>query len=136
VVETAVVLSVLLLILLGIFEYGRIVMLRQLMDNAVREGARLAIVGTAAQPPITAQDIADTVNGCLAGQSLQNVSIQVYQADPVTGANIGSWELTPYGGAIAVRMDVDYAPILPTTLGIVPNPLHFSAQSMMLSEAN
>lgn len=130
------VLSVLLLILLGIFEYGRIVMLRQLMNNAVREGARLAIVGTAAQPPITAQDIADTVNGCLAGQSLQNVSIQVYQADPVTGANIGTWELTPYGGAIAVQIDADYVPILPTTLGIVPNPLHFTALSMMLSEAN
>ena len=50
VVETAIVLSVLLTGLLGIFEYGRLGMIRQLMNNAAREGARMAIVSTASQP--------------------------------------------------------------------------------------
>jgi Flp pilus assembly protein TadG len=136
VVETSFVLSILLTGLLGIFEFGRLVMIRQLMNNAAREGARLAIVGTASQPTITTQQIVDTVNTYLAGQAVQNVVIQVYQADPFTGANIGSWDLTPYGGSIAVQISADYAPVVPTTFGIVPNPIHFTSVSMMLSEAN
>ena len=120
--------------LLGVFEYGRIVMIRQVLNNAVREGARLAVVGTAANPPTTT-DIG-TGQGYLAGQSLDNVNVQVYLADPATGENLGAWDLAPYGGAIAVQIDADYVPILPTTLGIVPNPLHLSAFSIMLSEAN
>src|SRR5271157_2974326 len=80
VVETALILNVLLLGLLGVFEYGRIVMLRQLMFNAAREGARLAIVGTAADPEATTAQIQQTVTSYLAGQSLSNMSVQVYQA--------------------------------------------------------
>ena len=136
VVETAFVLSILLTGLLGIFEFGRLVMIRQLMNNAAREGARLAIVGTASQPTITTQQIVDTVNTYLAGQAVQNVVIQVYQADPGTGANIGPWDLTPYGGSIAVQISADFVPVVPTTLGVVPNPIHFTSVSMMLSEAN
>jgi hypothetical protein len=33
-------LSVALVVLLEVFEYGRLVMVRQLLDNSVREGAR------------------------------------------------------------------------------------------------
>jgi Flp pilus assembly protein TadG len=130
------VLSVLLMGIMGVFEYGRIVMMRQLMDNSVHRGARLAVVGTAAQPPVTTQQIIDTVNNGLAGQALSNVNVQVFQADPVTLANIGAWDTTPYGGAIAVQLDADYKPILPSTMGIVRNPIHFRAISVMLSEAN
>ena len=136
VVETAIVLSILLTGLLGIFEYGRLVMIRQLMNNAAREGARMAVVSTTSQPTVTTQQITDTVNAYLAGQAIQNVVIQIYQADPVTGANLGPWNLTPYGGSIAVQIDGDYVPVLPTSLGIVPNPIHFTSLSMMLSEAN
>jgi Flp pilus assembly protein TadG len=57
VVETAVVLNVLLLMVLGIFEYGRLVMIRQLMLNAAREGARMAVVGTSSNPPVTTAQI-------------------------------------------------------------------------------
>jgi len=136
VVETALILNVLLLGLLGVFEYGRIVMLRQLMFNAAREGARLAIVGTAADPEATTAQIQQTVTSYLAGQSLSNMSVQVYQANPTTGANIGAWNTTPYGGAIAVEIDGTYTPLIPSTFGIVPNPMPMKAVSMMLSEAN
>ena len=93
-------------------------------------------MGTAAQPPVTTQQIINTVNNGLAGQALSNVNVQVFQADPVTLANLGAWNTTPYGGAIAVQLDADYTPILPSTMGIVPNPIHFTAVSVMLSEAN
>jgi Flp pilus assembly protein TadG len=136
VLETGLVLGVFSLGVLGVFEYGRIVMIRQLLENAAREGARLAVVGTASQPETTTQQITTAVTGYLAGQSVGNLSIQVYQADPVTGTNLGSWDTTPYGGAIAVQIDADYQPILPSSLGIVPGSLHFSALSLMRSEAN
>lgn len=135
--EAAVVLSMLLTLLLGIFEFGHVVMLRQLMTNAVREGSRMAVVGTASAPAVTTNRIIETVNGFLAGQALQNVNIQVYQADPDTGANLGDWRTTAYGGAIAVRIDADYyEAMIPAVLGVVPNPLHLSATSLMRSEAN
>jgi Flp pilus assembly protein TadG len=136
VLETALVLNVLLLGILGVFEYGRIVMLRQLMYNAAREGARLAVVGTAATPEVTTAQIQQTVTSYLAGQTLSNMTITVYQANPTTWANIGAWDQTPYGGAIAVEIDATYLPIVPTTFGIVPNPMPLKAVSMMLSEAN
>jgi Flp pilus assembly protein TadG len=134
--ETAIVLSVTLALLLGVFEYGRIFMIRQILDNAVREGARAAIVGTASTPPVTTDQLIGQVQGFLAGQSLENVNVQVYLADPATGENIGAWDSASYGAAIAVQIDADYEPILPTSLGILPSPLHLSAVSIMLSEAN
>ena len=122
VVETAIVLSVLLTGLLGIFEYGRLVMIRQIMNNAAREGARMAVVSATSEPTDTTQQIRDTVNAYLAGQAIQNVEIQIYQADPTTGASLGPWNLTPYGGSIAVQINGDYVPVLPTSLGIIPEP--------------
>jgi len=44
VVETAMVLAVTILFLFGIIEYGRYTMFRQIIENAAREGARLALV--------------------------------------------------------------------------------------------
>jgi Flp pilus assembly protein TadG len=136
VLETALVLNVLLLGLLGTFEYGRMIMIRQLMDNAAREGARLAVVGTAADPEVTTAQIQSTVTSYLAGQSISGLTVSVYQANPTTGANIGLWNQTPYGGAIAVQVQGSYAPVIPTTFGIVPNPMPMKVVSMMLSEAN
>ncbi|QEH32960.1 TadE-like protein [Aquisphaera giovannonii] len=136
VLETALILNVLLLGILGVFEYGRIVMLRQLMENAAREGARLAVVGTASTPEVTTAQIQACVVSYMAGQSISNLSVSVYQANPATGANIGSWDQAPYGGAIAVKITATYRPIVPTTFGIVPNPLPMTIVSMMLSEAN
>jgi Flp pilus assembly protein TadG len=45
-VETAMVISIFLMVLFGIFEYGRFVMTRGLMENAAREGARWAVAHT------------------------------------------------------------------------------------------
>ena len=44
IVETAVVISLVLLLIFGTYEYGRFVMVRQVIHNAAREGARLAVV--------------------------------------------------------------------------------------------
>jgi Flp pilus assembly protein TadG len=125
----------LLLVTLGIFEYGRVVMYRQLMNDAAREGARLAIVGTAV-PGTTTQTIVDGVAAIMANARLNNLGIQVFSADPVTGLPAGSWATAAYGQPITVRIDGDYDPCLPTCFGVVPSSIHVRASSTMLSEAN
>jgi Flp pilus assembly protein TadG len=136
VVETAVVLNVLLLILLGIFEYSRLVMIRQLMLNAARESARLAVVGTAANPPTTTAQIQAAAKSFLVGQPIDSLAVTVYQADPATGVSIGAWDQTPYGGTVLVKITGVYKPIIASTFGIVPNPMPLQAVATMLSEAN
>ena len=49
-----------LLLVFGMIEYGRMVMVQQVLTNASREGARVAVLdGT------TAQQVSDTVNQVL-----------------------------------------------------------------------
>ena len=50
VVEFAVVLPLLLTILFGIIEYGWVFMVRQTLQTAAREGARLAVLQTSTSP--------------------------------------------------------------------------------------
>src|SRR5207249_4852090 len=76
-VETAIVISACLVLLFAVFEYGRFVMLKQLLENAAREGARQAVTGTST---LTTSDIQATVTQYLAGQPLANVTTQVYLA--------------------------------------------------------
>jgi len=50
VVEFAVVLPLLLTILFGIIEYGWVFMVRQTLQTAAREGARIAVLSTSTSP--------------------------------------------------------------------------------------
>lgn len=134
-VETAIVLNVLLMLLLSVFEYGRLIMIKQLADNAAREGARLAVVSTNSSSGVTTSQIQSTVTNFLAGQAVNNLAVQVYQAD-ANGANVGAWTSAPFGSNIAVQVDLDYAPLTPAKFGMMPSVLHITAKSMMRCEAN
>lgn len=131
-VETTIVMTACLLFLLAIFEYGRFVMLRHLLDTAAREGARLAVVNTHI---LTTADIQNKVNSYLSGQPVNLSSCQVYKADPNTGANVGLWTDAAFGDPIAVEIQGSYHPILPG-LGFLKDPVTMDAKVVMLSEAN
>jgi Flp pilus assembly protein TadG len=134
-VEAAIVIQVLVVLILAVFEYGRLIMVKELADNAAREGARVAVVSTNSASGVTTSQIQSTVTGFLAGQTLNNLVVQVYQADPTTGNNIGSWNAAPFGSDIAVQVDCDFVPILPVYAGL-PNALHITSKSLMRCEAN
>ena len=131
-VEMSIVLAACLFSLLAIFEYGRYVMLRHLLDTAAREGARLAVVNT---QTLTTGDIQAKVNSYLYNEPVNLSSFQVYKADPATGANIGNWTDAAFGDPIAVDIQGSYTPILPG-LGFLQNPVTMNAKIVMLSEAN
>ena len=142
VTEFAIVAPVLFALMFAIFEYGRYVQTRQIMDNAAREGARLAVVTpTTVTPPATATaNVQATVTNYLAGQPLQNVNVQIYQAD-TNGNNIGPWTSAPFGQNIVVQLDADMVNIFPgtgylPTSGAAANSTHITVKVMMRGEAN
>lgn len=133
-IEFTFVAIVFFLFLFGVVEYGRLVMMIQLMNNAAREGARTAVVG---QSSMTTAQVQSVVSNYLAGQDahLQNVSIQVYQIDPSTGNNLGAWTSAAFGQAIAVEIDGTYHPMLPSFL-LLGNTFSLRGRAVMYSEAD
>src|SRR5262245_56973002 len=130
-VETAVVISIALIFMFAIFEYGRYVMFRQIVENSAREGARQAVVNISSQ---TTADIQATVTQYLAGQQLTNLNIDVYKADINTGANIGPWTSASFGQGICVEVSGDYKAVLPS-FGFL-NSTTIRAKAIMRCEAN
>jgi Flp pilus assembly protein TadG len=131
IVESAVVLNLFLLLMFGIFEYGRYVMQGQLFINAAREGARYATVN--ANTASTTQ-VQNYVKNYLVGQFPTDLVIKVYQADPVSGANLGAWNNTSTGNSIAVEITGTYKPMLPIKK-IFPKPVPLYAKCITYSEA-
>ncbi len=75
IVEMALVLPVLLLLLLGVVEFGLAFNAKQAVTNAAREGARLAVVN---DPAITADSVTTSIETSLAraGLSAGDAAIQ------------------------------------------------------------
>ncbi|HWA99735.1 MAG TPA: TadE family protein, partial [Pirellulales bacterium] len=51
-VEAALLLPVLVTLMLGVWEVGRMIQVYEILDNAVREGARVAAGGTSNNTPV------------------------------------------------------------------------------------
>lgn len=134
VVEFAFIAIVFFMFLFGVVEYVRLTMMVQLLNNAAREGARTAVVS---QSTMTTAQIQSVVTNALAGQSsqLQSITVQVYQINPATMANVGSWNNTTFGQAIAVQVNATYAPMLPSLLRM-GSTMPLQAQAVMYSEGD
>ena len=142
-VETAIVLLVALTMTLAIYEYGRYFMLSELVNNAAREGARLAVVTTNTQNTAAIQN---TVMQYLAKQALTNTSgqpfgaadVQVYQVNPATGAKAtpdSNWYDAAFGSSIMVQVNARFTPMLPS-FGFLPTTVNVKGTAVMSSEAN
>ena len=71
----------------AIFEYGRVVMMQQMMQNAARAGARIAVVTPTSYltSSVATADVTTVINNNLAGLPLKNVTTTIYQADDSGG---------------------------------------------------
>jgi Flp pilus assembly protein TadG len=130
--EVAIVLPVAFLFMFAIFDVGRAIATKQLLDNATRAAARQAVVGTTT---LTTADIQTTVTNYLGGLTLQGMNIQVYQADPTTGANIGVWTKAANGQCIAVQVTGNFVPMVPK-FSLLPSLLLMNSKALMYCEAN
>lgn len=146
-VEFAFVAILLFMLVFGIIEFGLLVMTMNVMDNAVREGARYAIVNGNQGSSLTGQ-VQNQVDSRLGG--VQNLlvgysktsSITVIAVDPSTGAQLLDASNNPvppegaqFGQAIQVRLAGTYKPLLPSLL-FLPTSFTLQSTSMMTSEAN
>ena len=77
--EVAIALPILLLMLVGIFEFARAYQIQQVVVNAAREGARQAVL-----QKVDADSATVIVNGYLSGGSISGATIVVTDTD-VTG---------------------------------------------------
>jgi Flp pilus assembly protein TadG len=105
VVEFAVVVPILLMLIAGIIEFGRTIMVEQIMTNASREGTRKATL-----PGATASDVKAVVKnyGSAAGITVNDDEIVITPTDPSSAAT---------GDQVSVEIKLAYSRVswLPTT---------------------
>jgi len=91
--ETAVTLPMIMLVAVGIFEFGRAYQTWQVLTNAAREGARIAVL-----PDYTDTQVNTTVRNYLTSGRLTNAST----------ASITIVRNVPFGATTASRVTVNY----------------------------
>ena len=140
IVETALVIGLLFLVLFGIYEYGRLLMVQNLAEHAAREGAREAVVQftadrSQAELDASADRVCAAVRRAMGSQAsqIEDFRIDVVRADPVTGADAGPWYAARYGEPIAVRVTGTYRPAVRF---FMPETVPVRVQATMSSEAN
>ena len=92
-IETAITLPLVLLVSVAIFEFGRAYQTWQVLTNAAREGARIAVL-----PDYTDTQVTDTVRNYLTSGRLTNAA----------GASIIVVRNEPFGATTASRVTVNY----------------------------
>jgi Flp pilus assembly protein TadG len=139
-VEMALVLPLVLLTLVGVFEYGRYVMTVQLFDHAARSGVRYAI--THLQPVTldgqtygnSTTDITNIVNTAAAGTTLSGQSVQIFASDDL-GNNLGTWTDAQPGQSVTLKITGNYQVAVTKFLGL-PSTLPIVAKATMNAESN
>jgi Flp pilus assembly protein TadG len=143
VVETAIALMAAVILTLAIYDYGRYFMLSQLVNNAAREGARLAVANTPTQNTAMIQN---TVVQYLSNQNFTDTSgtaftasdVVVLQVNPATGAATSpdsTWYNAPFGSGIMVQVNAKFTSLFPS-FGFLPTTVKLRGTAVMLSEAN
>ena len=110
-VEFALVAPVFLLLLLGMIEYGRMVMVQQVITNASREAARNAVLEGA-----THTSVVSVANTYLTSGSVDNADITIVPYNP---------EDAEYGDPVTVTIDVDFSEV-----SWLPSPMYLGGKTM------
>lgn len=117
-VEMAIVIPILLIILMGIFEFGRIFNTYIILTNASREGARRAALGA------SDTEVNEKINNAVLYLDSTNLTTLI---TPSKSSRKRGSEVK-----INIQYDVDIiAPIIDT---IIPNPFHLETQTVMRVE--
>lgn len=107
-VEFAIVAPLFFLLVFGMIEYGRMVMVRQVLTNASREGARVGVL----DPPTggtTRQTVIDTVTNYLSAAGITGETVTTVPTEPSTAT---------YGQSVTVTVSVPFSSVswLPTSI--------------------
>ncbi|HLA83795.1 MAG TPA: TadE/TadG family type IV pilus assembly protein [Thermoguttaceae bacterium] len=128
-VEFAIVAPVFFLMILGMIEVGRAIMVQQVITNASREGARLAVLPARPEDNITAM-VTQRVEDVLQSAGIDGATVQILDE---TGTTMNP-QTAEYGDVINVTVSVPYSEVswLPTSKYFAGKTL--SASTVMRTE--
>ena len=121
-VETAIGLSLFLMTIFGIMEFGFFVLAKNLMNVAARSAARVALSGRIPQyypdnTPTNAQGTVATtaflqtwINKALSAAPVNSINAQFYQLN-ANGTPGASWDAAPFGSGIMIDIQANYLPL-------------------------
>ena len=109
--EFAVVAPVFFLLVFGMIEYGRMVMVQQVITNASREGARVAVLDGS-----TAADVSTAAEGLLSGASISGANISVTPNPPNSAV---------YGAPVTVAVSVNF-----NQVSWLPRPMFLGGRTL------
>jgi Flp pilus assembly protein TadG len=143
IVETALVMAVFFMLLFGIFEYCRFLMVLHIANNAARDGARYAAVNVGTD--LTAKQIQDYTTARMGGvdQNLSGFQATVYPCDPsgfalnppqaIPKSSNPPWNQAAFTERIAVQIQGSYQPITPLLL-LLPSSIPITITAVVGSE--
>jgi hypothetical protein len=111
VVEFAVVAPVFFLLVFGMIEYGRMVMVQQILTNASREGARLAVLDG-----IAVTDVTTSVDSYLNGAGITGADVTVTTNAPVP---------PDFAESMTVRVEIPFDQV-----SWLPSPMYLNSYQM------
>ena len=111
VVEFAVVVPVFFLLIFGMIEYGRMVMVQQILTNAAREGARVGILDNS-----TTADVTSAASQYLTSANILNPTISVTPNPPSSAA---------LGAPVSVTVSVGF-----NQVSWLPSPFYLGGTTM------
>jgi Flp pilus assembly protein TadG len=110
-VEFAVVAPVFLLMVFGMIEYGRMVMVYQVITNASREGARAAVLDGATTSSVTA-----SVNSYMTSALISGQTVTVSPNPPSTAQ---------YGDPVTVTVSIPFSQV-----SWLPSPMYLGSKTL------
>ena len=110
-VEFAVVAPLFFLMVFGMIEFGRMIMVQQIITNASREGARMAVLDGA-----TTTSVQTAVQNYLQGATVGNAQVTV-NPDPPSSAG--------YGEPVTVTVSVNF-----NQVSWLPSPMFLGGQAL------
>jgi Flp pilus assembly pilin Flp len=119
-VEFAVVAPVFVLLIFGMIEYGRMVMVQQMLTNASREGARRAVLEGADETAVR-QVVKDYLTP--ANIPVTNQDITILIGDPAAAAALSSAD---FGEPIHVKVGINFGQV-----SWLPSPMYLSSSTRM-----
>jgi Flp pilus assembly protein TadG len=117
-VETALILPIIIVILMGIIDFGLLFNNYLVIANAAREGARSAAVGS------TDALITTSINNMTATLDQTKITITISPVQAVRKK----------GDEVTVTVKYDNTLLTPVISAIIPNPVHLTAKTVMRVE--
>ena len=113
VVEFAVVAPVFILLIFGMIEFGRAIMVQQILTNAAREGARVAILDSATP---TASTVTSKVTTYLQNSGITGATVTINPSEPTTAT---------YGQPVTVTVTIPF-----TSVTWTPSPWFLKSKTL------